>query len=93
MQIYQVIVWIVVGLGFSRATQNSLDATSDRDFVGKHRFSLNTSREKCVLFDNLAAEFLWWASMLGVHLSKLAEDLIIFSSKEFAFVSISDAFR
>lgn len=37
-------------------------------------------------------EFLFWASLTAVHLSKWAEDLILYSSKEFGFVSISDAF-
>ncbi|KRT84166.1 hypothetical protein AMK59_1364 [Oryctes borbonicus] len=38
------------------------------------------------------AEFLFWSSLTGIHLSRLAEDLIIFSSKEFNFVEISDSF-
>ncbi|GJQ71237.1 hypothetical protein Trydic_g10979 [Trypoxylus dichotomus] len=38
------------------------------------------------------AEFLFWSSLTGIHLSRFAEDLIIFSSKEFNFVEISDSF-
>ncbi|XP_023016020.2 argininosuccinate lyase isoform X2 [Leptinotarsa decemlineata] len=38
------------------------------------------------------AEFLFWASMVGIHLSRLAEDLILFSSKEFGFINLSDAY-
>lgn len=30
--------------------------------------------------------------MVGLHLSRLAEDLIIYSTKEFDFIKISDAF-
>ncbi|KAL9933105.1 hypothetical protein V8E36_007823 [Tilletia maclaganii] len=37
-------------------------------------------------------EFLMWASLFTVHLSKLSEDLIIYSSSEFGFVQLSDAF-
>ncbi|KAI5633059.1 lyase domain-containing protein [Phthorimaea operculella] len=37
-------------------------------------------------------EFLNWASLCGVHLSRLAEDLIIYSSQEFGFVRFSDQF-
>ncbi len=37
-------------------------------------------------------EFLSWASILQVHLSRLAEDLIIYSSREFSFVEIDDAY-
>ncbi|KAI1291755.1 Argininosuccinate lyase [Halotydeus destructor] len=37
-------------------------------------------------------EFHFWATLTSVHLSKLAEDLIIYSTKEFAFVTMSDMF-
>ena len=37
-------------------------------------------------------ELLSWASLTQVHLSRLAEDLIIYSSREFGFVEISDAY-
>lgn len=38
-------------------------------------------------------EFLQWASLLMVHMSKMAEDLIIYSTAEFGFVQLSDAYR
>jgi argininosuccinate lyase len=38
------------------------------------------------------AEFLFWAAMLQTHLSRLAEDLIIYGSGEFGFVELDDAF-
>ncbi|XP_054709886.1 argininosuccinate lyase-like isoform X2 [Uloborus diversus] len=38
------------------------------------------------------AEFLFWASLLSTHLSKWAEDLILYSSKEFGFVTIADGY-
>jgi len=37
-------------------------------------------------------EFLGWASLVQVHLSRLAEGLILYSSREFGFVQISDAY-
>uniref|UniRef100_K7E159 Argininosuccinate lyase n=1 Tax=Monodelphis domestica TaxID=13616 RepID=K7E159_MONDO len=58
-------------LNFSAITLNSMDATSERDFV---------------------AEFLFWASLCMTHLSKMAEDLIIYGTKEFSFVQLSDAY-
>lgn len=58
-------------LHFDAISLNSMDATSDRDFV---------------------AEFLFWASMCMTHLSKMSEDLIIYSTKEFGFVTLSDAY-
>lgn len=58
-------------LGFSQISDNSLDATSDRDFV---------------------AEFVFWASLTATHLSRLAEDLIMYCTKEFGYVTLSDAY-
>uniref|UniRef100_A0A670K1W8 Argininosuccinate lyase n=1 Tax=Podarcis muralis TaxID=64176 RepID=A0A670K1W8_PODMU len=37
-------------------------------------------------------EFLSTSSLLMIHLSKLAEDLILFATKEFGFITLSDAF-
>ena len=58
-------------LGFARASSNSLDAVSDRDFV---------------------AEFLFCVSMVGLHVSRLAEQMVLFLSAEFGFFELSDAF-
>src|SRR6202035_2472805 len=58
-------------LGFSRVSQNSLDAVSDRDFV---------------------CEFLFCLAMIGLHLSRLSEDLILWSTTEFGFIEFSDEF-
>uniref|UniRef100_A0A8C1IJ39 argininosuccinate lyase n=1 Tax=Cyprinus carpio TaxID=7962 RepID=A0A8C1IJ39_CYPCA len=38
------------------------------------------------------AEFLFWASMCLTHLSKMAEDLILYSTKEFSFITLTDAY-
>jgi argininosuccinate lyase len=56
-------------LGFSRVVANSIDASSDRDFV---------------------ATFLHATALAMVHLSRLAEDLILFTSEEFGFFELSD---
>jgi argininosuccinate lyase len=58
-------------LGFSRISDNSLDAVSDRDF---------------------AIEYLAAASMCMMHLSRLAEELILWSSAEFDFIELDDAY-
>ena len=58
-------------LGFSRVTQNSMDAVSDRDFV---------------------IEFLADCAIIGMHLSRLSEDLILWSSREFGFIELPDEF-
>uniref|UniRef100_A0AAR2K7K0 Argininosuccinate lyase n=1 Tax=Pygocentrus nattereri TaxID=42514 RepID=A0AAR2K7K0_PYGNA len=41
---------------------------------------------------DFVAEFLFWGSMCLTHLSKMAEDLILYSTKEFSFISLSDAY-
>jgi argininosuccinate lyase len=41
---------------------------------------------------DFAVEFLAWAALVQVHLSSLAEDLIIWSSREFGFVQIDEAY-
>ncbi len=41
---------------------------------------------------DFVAEFLFWAALLGVHLSRFAEDLVLWSSREFGFVVMDDAF-
>jgi argininosuccinate lyase len=58
-------------LGFSRVSQNSVDAVGDRDFV---------------------CEFLFCLAMIGLHLSRLSEDLIIWNTTEFGFLEFSDEF-
>ena len=58
-------------LGFARATTNSLDAVSDRDF---------------------ALEYLFAIAALGTHLSRLAEDFVLFASQEFGFIALPDEY-
>jgi argininosuccinate lyase len=58
-------------LDFAGPTANSIDATSDRDFV---------------------LEFVNVLSLLGLHLSRWAEEMIIFSSQEFGFVQLPEAY-
>jgi argininosuccinate lyase len=41
---------------------------------------------------DFAADFLYAAAMTGLHLSRLSEQLILFSSAEFGFVDLDDAY-
>ncbi|XP_042204008.1 argininosuccinate lyase-like [Homarus americanus] len=41
---------------------------------------------------DFVVEYMFWASLLSIHLSRLAEDLILFSTSEFGFVKLSDAY-
>ncbi len=56
-------------LGFSRVVANSVDASSDRDFV---------------------SSFLHAAALVMVHLSRLAEDLVLFTAEEFGYFELAD---
>jgi argininosuccinate lyase len=41
---------------------------------------------------DFAAEYLFCATMIGIHLSKLAEQIVLFTSAEFGFFELSDSF-
>ncbi|XP_061596827.1 argininosuccinate lyase [Cololabis saira] len=41
---------------------------------------------------DFVVEFLFWASLCLTHLSKVAEDLMLYSTKEFSFITLSDAY-
>lgn len=41
---------------------------------------------------DFVAETLFWAALLQTHLSRLAEDLIIYATAEFSFVELDDAY-
>jgi argininosuccinate lyase len=58
-------------LGFAHAADNSIDATSARDF---------------------AAEAAFIFAMVAVDLSRLAEDVVLWATKDFGFVELADAF-
>lgn len=38
------------------------------------------------------AEFMMWASLTMTHISRMAEDLIVYSTAEFGFITLSDAY-
>ena len=62
---------IAADLGFERASENSLDAVSDRDFV---------------------ADLLYAISLCAIHLSRLAEDILIYSNPAFGFITLDDRY-
>ena len=41
---------------------------------------------------DFAADFLYAAAMIGLHLSRLSEQLVLFSSSEFGFVNLDDGY-
>jgi len=60
------------------------------DTLGFATFSANSM--DAVGARDYILEFLSWAAILQTHLSRLAEDLIIYSSMEFAFIELDDAY-
>ncbi|GFT14258.1 argininosuccinate lyase [Nephila pilipes] len=66
----------------------------DRDFLAKELgFSGCTPNSLLAVSDrDFIAEFLFWGALVATHFSKWAEDLLLYSTKEFGFVTIADAF-
>jgi argininosuccinate lyase len=58
-------------LGFTAPTVNSIDATSDRDFI---------------------LEYLQALTFVGLHLSRFAEEITLFATAEYGFVTLPEAF-
>jgi hypothetical protein len=58
-------------VGFTAPTANSIDATSDRDFI---------------------LEYLQALTFVGLHLSRFAEEITLFATAEFGFVTLPEAF-
>jgi argininosuccinate lyase len=58
-------------LGFAGPTGNSIDATSDRDFI---------------------LEYLHALTFVGLHLSRFAEEITLFATAEYGFITLPEAF-
>ena len=58
-------------LGFTAPTNNSMDATSDRDFI---------------------LDYLHVLTIVGLHLSRFAEEITLFATAEYGFVELPEAF-
>ena len=66
----------------------------DRDFLAAELgfASVAPNSLDAVSDRDFVAEFLFWASLTMLHLSRWSEDLIIYSSREFGFVVVADAY-
>jgi len=82
----------VLPLGSGALAGNALSI--DRDFLAAELGfpSVSENSLDSVSDRDFAAEFLFWAALLQVHLSRMAEDLIIWSTAEFGFVELDDAY-
>ncbi len=58
-------------LGFSRISENSLDAVSDRDFLLDYHYA---------------------AAACAMHLSRMAEEVVLWSSEEFGFLHLAEEY-
>jgi argininosuccinate lyase len=67
-----------------------IDREEIRAELGFNRISENSV--DAVSDRDWICDFLYAGAMVGVHLSRLSEDLVLFSSLEFGFVRISDGF-
>ena len=63
--------YVAKELNFSKISNNSLDAVSDRDFVLELAFCLSTTM---------------------MHISRLSEEIILWSSTEFSFITLDDGY-
>lgn len=66
----------------------------DREFLAKDLgfSSVHPNSLAAVADRDFVVEILQWASLLMAHLSRLSEDLILFSTAEFGFVQVADAY-
>ncbi len=82
----------VLPLGSGALSGNPLGI--DREFLAQALgfAALSANSMDAVGDRDYIVEFLSWAAISQTHLSRLAEDLIIYSSREFGFVEIADAY-
>ncbi|WVQ97158.1 argininosuccinate lyase [Kwoniella sp. CBS 9459] len=82
----------VLPLGSAALAGNpySLDRELLRQELGFQSIGENSMH--AVADRDFIVEWLQWASLLQIHMSRMAEDLIIYSSAEFGFVQLSDAY-
>ncbi len=82
--------FLPLGAGALAGTTFAIDrewVAEQLGFAGVTRNSLDTVSDR-----DFAIEFCSFASILMMHLSRLSEELVLWSSADFAFVELSDAF-
>ncbi len=82
----------VLPLGAGALAGNALGI--DREFLSRALGFARVSENSidAVSDRDFIAEFLFDAALLGTHLSRLGEDLVLYSSAEFGFVTMDDAY-
>jgi argininosuccinate lyase len=82
--------WMPLGAGALAGTTFPVDremVAAELGFARLYENSLDAVSDR-----DFVAEFLFAAALLMVHLSRFSEDLILWSSSEFAFITMDDAF-
>jgi argininosuccinate lyase len=79
-----------LGCGALSGTPVSVDRAALAESLG---FGVASPNSLDAVSDrDFAAEFLFCAAMIGIHLSKLSEQIVLYTSAEFGFFELSDAF-
>jgi len=79
-----------LGSGALAGSSWALDRTALARELGFDSISLNSL--DAVSDRDFVAVFLFWGALLGVHLSRLAEDLILWASPGFGFVRLGEGY-
>ena len=80
-------------LGAGALAGNSLGVERERLTEALDEFDAVANNSLDAVSDrDFVAELLFTFALAGVHLSRLAEDLVLYSSAEFAFIELADAY-
>jgi len=89
-QLYPRISVLPLGSAALAGNPYSLDRELLREELGFQSIGENSMH--AVADRDFIVEWLQWASLTMIHMSRMAEDLIIYSTAEFGFVTLSDAY-
>lgn len=95
-QVYASANWCPLGSGAIAGTTLPIQREFTAKLLGfvdaKGRPQVTTNSMDAVADRDPATEFCFAAALCGVHLSRLAEDMVLWSSAEFGFARLPDAF-
>ncbi|WP_420643097.1 argininosuccinate lyase [Candidatus Leptofilum sp.] len=90
VQVRQRTAVLPLGSGALAGTAFPIDRQALADELGFAAISQNSLDG--VSDRDFAADFLYMATMIGLHLSRLSEQMVLFSSSEFGFVRLDDGY-
>jgi argininosuccinate lyase len=79
-----------LGSGAIAGTPLKVDRAALAADLGMHDISRNSV--DAISDRDFIAEYLFVAAMIGIHISRLSEDMVFYSSAEYGFVSLADAY-